>query len=669
MIRYLSVTAAFLVTTMAADLPIRTIVIYKNGLGYFERRGQLAAGESARLDFKNTDMNDVLKSLTLEDRGGAKITGVRYDSSEPLDHKLADFPFQVGNGSPLAAFLDQVKGARIELKFGAESLAGVVVSARLVAADKDHAEREQVVILLDSGDMRTLDVSAASTVRFSDPKLQLQLKDYLGAVSQARSKDKRSVYIDSADSRARDIMASYTLPMGVWKSSYRLVFTDKPQPTLEGWAIVDNTTGEDWTNVQIAVVSGRPVSFISRLYDAKFVQRQTVDLPEDRVAGPVLYEGAMGAAVNAVMASPAPPPPARAKAMAGGVVGGFLQDAPVGGRDFKNLAALSEVAVDTQARELGDLFEYRFATPVNIKKDESAMLPFVQQAINARKLLIYSESYGRNPMAAAELTNSTGKTLDGGPITVFDGASYAGEALMETLKNADKRLISYAVDLGTRITTLFDSSAAVVREIHANRGTITTRSSIQETKTYTIANVDQKAKTLILEHPERPQYTLINRKPSETTTTAYRFEVKLAPGATEKFPVTEEHIYENSTMVSSLTPDTLLVYVQNKALSDAGRRQLQQILDQKSQIAALENQLRDTDAALAEIVRDQDRIRQNINSLRQVSGQQDQVQKYSRQLADQETDIAAKRDKESDLKKQKLALETALNAAIEKLSF
>jgi len=133
--------------------------------------------------------------------------------------------------------------------------------------------------------------------------------------------------------------------------------------------------------------------------------------------------------------------------------------------------------------------------------------------------------------------------------------------------------------------------------------------------------------------------------------------------------VTEEHVYENSFSISSLNPDTLLVYVQNKILPDAGRRQLQQILDQKRQIAALGDQIKDMDAALAEIVRDQDRIRQNINSLRQVSGQQDQVQKYSRQLADQETDIAAKRDKESDLKKQKLALETALNAAIEKLSF
>src|SRR5271165_4609413 len=321
MLRYLSVTAVLLATTMAADLPIRTIVIYKNGLGYFERHGQLAAGESARLDFKNSDMNDVLKSLTLEDRDGAKITGIHYDSSEPLANKLADFPFSLADASPLAAFLDQVKGARLEMKFGAESLAGVIVSARLVPADKDHAEREQVVVLLDSGDLRTLDLSAASLVRFSDSKLQIQLKDYLAAVRQARSKDKRSVYIDSSDSKARDIVASYALPMGVWKSSYRLVFTDKPQPTLEGWAIVDNTTGEDWTNVQIAVVSGRPVSFISRLYDAKFVQRQTVDLPEDKVAGPVLYQGGIGG-ISASLASPAPPPPPGGRRRRGARQGG-----------------------------------------------------------------------------------------------------------------------------------------------------------------------------------------------------------------------------------------------------------------------------------------------------------------------------------------------------------
>ncbi len=167
-------------------------------------------------------------------------------------------------------------------------------------------------------------------------------------------------------------------------------------------------------------------------------------------------------------------------------------------------ASQSTIVANVASADLAELFEYRFSTPITVKKDESAMLPFLQQKIDSRKLLIYSENYGEHPMNAAELTNSTGKTLDGGPITVFDAASYAGEALMTTLKTGDKRLISYAVDLGTRITTKFDSTGNLVREIHVNRGTLTTRLAQQETRTFTIHNVDQKAKTLIIEHPERP---------------------------------------------------------------------------------------------------------------------------------------------------------------------
>ena len=203
--------------------------------------------------------------------------------------------------------------------------------------------------------------------------------------------------------------------------------------------------------------------------------------------------------------------------------------------DAKKVAP-STIVASASAGELGELFEYRIAQPVTIRKDESAMLPFLQQPIEARKLLIYSDHSSQHPTNAAELTNSTGKTLDGGPITVYDGGAYGGEALMETLKAGDKRLISYAVDLGTRITEAFGSKQAVVREIHANRGMLTTKSAMEETRTYTIRNVDQKAKTLIIEHPLRQGYTLLNQKPAEKTASAYRFEIALAADATAGIP-------------------------------------------------------------------------------------------------------------------------------------
>jgi hypothetical protein len=652
----------------AAELPVRTVVLYKHGVGYFQRAGTLGPGESARLDFKASEMNDVLKSLTINDRGG-KVTGLRYDSSIPLDKKLSEFPFEISNGAPLSAVIDQLKGARIEMEFGTQKVAGAIVSARLIAGDKDHPEREQLTLLMDTGELRNVDLAAATSIRFPDAKLQLQFKDYLAALTGARSQDKRSVYIDSTDSKSRDVQADYIMPMPAWKSSYRLLFADTGQPTLEGWAIVDNTTGEDWTNVHLSLVSGKPISFISQLYAPKYIQRQGAELPEDQAVAPTVYTGA----VAALMAPPPPPPAAKPRAQAGaaGVIGGV--PGAINGRAADNLLNLAEASSITPpgaATEIADLFEYSIATPVTVRKDESAMMPFLQQKVSARKLIIYSDSSKPNPFSAAEITNNTGKTLDGGPITVFDAGAYAGEALVETFKNADKRFINYGVDLGTRIATNLDSRNDAVRELHAHNGLLVTRAAQVQKRTYSVRNVDAREKTLVIEHPVRSGYNLIDTaKPAETARNVYRFEIKLPANGGLDFPVTEEHVYDTQISVSSLNPDGLLTYIRNKAISDNARRQLQQIADVKTKIADTDAEKTSLTNQINTLTRDEERNRQNITSLSAVSGQQQIVQDYARKLADQETQIAKLHDREAALDQQRAALQAQLNGQIEKLDF
>jgi len=645
----------------AADLPITEVTLYKHGVAHLERAGELKPGETARLDFKPDDMNDVLKSLTITDGNGGKVNGVRYDSSDPLEKRLEDFPFKLGASASLAAFLDQIKGARVELKLGAGDAAGIIISARVVE-QYGQPPREVLVLLMDSGDIRSFDLGAASAVKLSDPKLQSQLAAYLTVLNQSHARDRRSVYIDAVGSGTRKLTASYMTPAAVWKSSYRLMFGAAGEPMLEGWAIVDNTSGDDWNNVRLAVVSGKPVSFITQLYAPRYVQRPYAELAENLAAAPVVYAGAMTGRMEAAkdQKAAAPGPPAMAQAL------------PLFGRnvaDLNSSVVPSSFAATADARQAGELFEYSFATPVTVKQGESAMLPFLQQKIGARKLLVYSENYGLNPRDAAELTNNTGKTLDGGPITVYDDGTYAGEALIETLPRSDKRLISYGVDLGTRVTTAFNSSQAVVREIHFQRGILTARSAVQETKTYTIKNVDAKAKTLVIEHSQRPGYTLMERKPSETTPSAYRFEVKLAASVPETFPVREEHVYDQALSVTNLTPDVLAVYVQNKTLNAAARQQLDQIAQKKAEVAANDAALRQAEADINSLTQDQTRIRSNIESLNRVNGQQDQVQQYARQLAGAETKLAALRDTQSDLRKKKAALESQLNSLMERIEF
>ena len=657
----------------AAELPVRQVILYKHGVAFFERSGDLAAGESAKLDFKAGDMDDVLKSLTLEESGGGKVTGIRYDSSQPLANRLADFPFKLGDRQSLAQFLDQLKGAHVELQYGTQPIKGSILSGRLTA-DKDNKElsKETLVVLTESGDLRSIDLTGVQSLRLTDPNLQLQLREYLTAVANSRNKDQRSVYIDSADKKGRKLTASYMIPMPAWKSSYRLIFPPSGDAMLEGWAIVDNTTADDWTNIKLSVVSGRPISFTTKLYDPKFMFRPNAELAEDRAVAPEVYAGVIsagtGGAIGGVIGGvpPAAPAPLRNNRMM------MAEQQAVAMDRFSMSASLqkgSGITVSAQGREMGELFEYNFSTPVTVKRNESAMIPFLQQKLTARKLLIYSDHSTPNPRNAAELTNTSGKTLDGGPITVYDDGAYAGEALMETVKAGDKRLISYGIDLGTRVTTLLDSSSNIVREVHLRKGIVMAKSAARETITYTMKNVDAKPKTLVIERPLRDGYKVLNTKPFETTAKSNRFEVKLPANQELQIPITEERQLEESFGASDVNRDLVAVWTQNKALSPAGRQALERILAKQDEISAAGNDLNIATAEQGDIIKDQERLRQNLGSLNRVAGQQELVQKYVKDLSDQETKIAQLRDRISVQRKKKIALESELGSLIEKLEF
>jgi hypothetical protein len=652
---------------VAAEIPVKQIILYKHGIGYFEREGVVAAGEEARLDFKTSDMNDVLKSLTVADGSGGRISGVRYDSNETLDQRLDRYPFRVGSQERLSAFLDSIKGAHIELKSAEHTVNGAILGARTVAI-----EHEQVTLLDDSGDVANYDLATVSSLRLLDPHLQEQLKQYLQTLAQAQSREKRSVYIDSAGGSSRQLRISYISPTPIWKSSYRLALGGS-NSTLEGWAIVDNTTGEDWNSVKLSVVSGRPISFISLLDTPRYGRRQVAELPEDRAAGPVVYAGSVDALAVPPAAGNANGFLARsgsAGAVGGRLDGTHLGTGPLAPKAFTEFAQLQASSVEgATGAAIGELFEYNFANPITIKKNQSAMLPFLQDKVAARKLLIYTEHDGEHPVNAAEIVNNTAKTLDGGPITVYDAGAYAGEALFETLKDGDKRLIGYAVDYGTRITTAFDSSQKTIREIHVKDGALQLRYAERQVRNYTIKNVDAKAKTLIVQQEGIGQYNVLAPKPVERTATAYRFEVNVPANGSQTLKVEQERTTENLTQVFSSTPDFLAVIVENKELSERGKKQLQGVLDLKRRLAANDASLHTAKSQTSDLTEDQTRLRQNIDSLNRVKGQEEQVRQYSTQLAGNEAQLAKLRDQGRDLALRSASLNTELRGAIDTLDF
>ncbi len=671
-----------MVAWCAVDVPVRRVVLYKHGVAYFERSGSIPAGEEARLDFKTAEMNDVLKSFTVSDATGNRLSGVRYDANEPIDQQLAKFPFRIGESQSVTVFLDNIKGAELELKRGDQRITGTIMGARVVQA---QSPTEQLTMLLASGEIENFDLGSVASFRLTDAALEDQLKRYLAAMARSKSADKRSLYLDFASRGAKDLSVSYVAPSAIWKSSYRLALKGDASQ-LEGWAIVDNTTDEDWVNVNLSVVSGRPISFISLLDTPHFGNRQVAELPEDRAAGPVVYGGAIdtrqyvanqlvtpgqgtgypsgvaGGMLGGVPgASPQAPPPPPAQAPVGSVAQSVEVQASSNG-------FLGSTVEGATGETIGEIFEYDFATPVTIRKNESAMLPFLQTRVAARKLLIYNNTSSEHPVNAVELANETGKTLDGGPVTVYDEGAYAGEALFETVKTGDKRLLGYAVDYGTRISTTFDSGEEQLQRVHVRDGNLELEYATRQTAAYTIRNVDAKAKTLLIEETVQENQKLLAPKPSERTAKAYRFEIRLGAHETRELKVEHELATENVTVIANATPDFLLE-VTNAEIGESARRQLRQIAELKQRIVDAQSEVTALRSRQGELSTDQTRLRMNIDSLNRVKGEEQQVRDYSSQLAANEAELRKLTGQISDAENRKAALEKTLRDSIGKLRF
>ncbi len=632
-------------------LPVRRVVLYKHGVGYFEREGKLDGRGDVLLEFKASEMSDVLKSLTLLGAGGA-VSGVSYEASDPLAKQLQQFAFSLPQGASLGQLLDQFKGARLAVRLGAGGeLRGNILGVHR-ARRNDSGEVEIVAMMLDGGEMRNVTLAEAAGIRLEDPRLQRELESYLQIVGSSQRRDSRLLRIHPG--AATELAVGYVVEAPVWKTSYRVVLSpEKPREALlQGWAIVDNTTAEDWKGVTLALVSGLPVSFTQNLYQAHYVRRPHVGLPIEMAAGPQAHEGVLSDEEKDSSASPAERALKSAsadfrmremnkRAPASPAMGG-VADAAALQRQEASYARSVEVA--TSARALGELFEYRIDRAVDIARNQSAMIPFLQSGVKVERVLLFTPGgAGEHPYDALLLENSTGKTLDGGAITVIEGSQYAGEALIETMKPGDSRPISFAVDLGTRISTAFESRQNEVFSVKVRRGTVLTRAKNVDVRTYTVRNTDSRPRKLVVEHPVRPQWKLAEgAKPAETTTRHYRFRMELPAKETAKLRVEEEHEISSSITLASLTPDLLATFVRNKALSPEAQKQLEQIFAVKEQIAAVQKDAAARQEELNELFRDQERLRQNINNLRSLPGQQDQVNAYAAKLTGQEKQVEAK---------------------------
>ncbi len=669
----------------AGKLPVKRVVLYKNGVGYFEHSTQVRGNQDLNIDFTSGQLDDALKSLTVVDLGGGHIQGVRFNSVAPLSERLKTLRLPLAENTSRRDFLNALRGTRVEVHSGSASAVGKLLSVETIKTfgEKDQeVQTTEVTLVTDDGDMRSFTLTPGASLRVADRELSDEVNRYLNLIGSAKAVDLRRLTISAAGTGEREIFVSYISEVPVWKSTYRiLIDKDHAQnPLLQGWAVVDNTIGEDWNDVQLSLVAGAPQSFVQNISQPMYVQRPTVPLPEAEILTPETHEAAM------MKLAPPPPPMQETMGMAGaqpmvrsngmviggpmagggggggvgrGFGGGFLAGSGPGPGAPQPMSEAVEAETATAvAKTAGDYFEYNLKENVTIGKNQSALVPILQARVEAEKVTLWNED-SDTPRRALWLNNTSGTELDAGSFDILDDNTFAGEGMLDSIRPGEKRLISYAADSAIQVKTRTESSERPITHVVIAKGLMTVTREDYELKTYTVSNSDTAARDVIIEHPARDGWNLAkDLKPEETSASFHRFRLKVEPKTSAELAVEEFHPREFDVQLTNLDTSWIDLLTQEKRMTPAISQALKRVLDQKGVITGIDTQIRSRRQDADSITTDQGRIRENMKALKGSPEERALVQRYTQQLNSQEdrlaalhtqiADLQARRQKESD---------------------
>jgi hypothetical protein len=678
-------------TQPVADVPVKEVVLFSSGVGYFEHFGTVQGDGSTELRFKTNQINDILKSLVLQDLDGGRVSAVTYPSQDPIAKTLKSFQVDITNNPPLADLLNQLRGSKVTLAINGEKTIGVILGVetkKKAIGDKGETVQESVLNLVSGGKILSQPLDAVNSIQLDDAALQDELNKALVALAGARDQDKKPVKISFTGAGERHVRLGYVVETPIWKTSYRLILgksDDKAaaatRPTLadgklQGWAIVENQTDNDWNNVQLSLVSGRPISFIENLYTPLYLPRPTVEPELFASLRPQMYADGMQAKQMLQPGGQAPGLIQQLRAARGGGGGGGGQS---GGNLFngdREVAAeaaaapimdpTASIASVASAASVGELFEYTVGS-VTLPRQKSAMLPIITDPIDVERVSIYNQSVlPRNPLNGAKISNTTKKHLLAGPITVFDGATYAGDAQIDNLPPGQERLLSYGVDLQMLVDATKNASSSELQTGKIIKGALLLTSKYVNTQDYVAENKSDHEKVLIIEHPRRAGWELADTvSPVEKTDNAYRFRETVPAGKSVKLTVKEQVVQSQSIAILPADFGTVDFYRQQGAIPKPVQDALLKAIAMKQALVDTQRQIDVSKSHLSDITSEQSRIRDNLKAVKDTSQYYTHLME---KLSDQETDIEKTQKADADLQGQLEKQRTELERYLENLN-
>lgn len=667
--------AGALCSAAAAELPLTRVVLSSAGLAQFTHSGPVSAGSTVELAVRLDQVDDILKSMTVFDREGA-IGAVSLPGKTPLAELFRDLPFGPDALNSRTALLSALIGSEVEI-------AGQVAAKGRVfhVEDEDVAlpnnggttTRHRLTLMTDKGLVQAV-LEEVTALRFTDPRAQAQVERALAGLAENRAKERRTLSIGFLGQGARNVSVSYVVAAPVWKAAYRLVLPKEgAKARLQGWAVLENLTGGDWTNVDLVLVSGNPVALRQPLYTAFFAERPEVPvataarlLPRsDDADQPVLRLPALAQA-PARKATVAPAPPQMAQTQRA-----FAPRAPGAAPETATAQdVLAAVANAAEADDASTQLLYRFPAKISLATGHTMMLPFLDRELTVTRTWLYQpETSARRPFAAVRLRNDGDAGLPPGILTAFETSAegpvnFVGDAQLPLLPKGSFKFITFALDgktdirredKGVRSTTL---GKAVNGEL-----TLTTRS--RRSIAYEVTPPPDEDREIVVEEARADGW-----KPSpeskdvEETPTRFRYRIAAPKGRTTKADLVLERTDRQTVQLADLGTEEILARIRGLDNESAALKEaVAKLAALVTEINKTKSQRVQLDAERKRIAEDQDRIRRNLQSvgagsdlgrryLDTLKSQEDRLADITRSDAALEDGLAAKRKSAEEVARQ-----------------
>lgn len=637
----------------ADDLDLKRVVLSTGGVAYLEYEATVDGDSALAFDVRLDQVDDVLKSfIVLDDTGG--VGTVTLPGRQPLDEIFRDLPFAAAALSSTVALLQALAGEEVEVEGNAD-VSGRILSVvpETVALDGGATTtRHRLTLATDDG-LRQAIVEDSTAIRFTDPALQDQVANALAALAGHRIEDRRTLTLQATGEAERTVRLGYVVEAPLWKTTYRLALGEGPTALLQGWATLENMTGQDWDGVELTLVSGNPVTFRQALYESYWVDRPWVPVDVAGRVVPMVDSGAMRdvltkAQEEAFHRSAGEASEMLAMSYDASVV--MTEQAAPAPTQMANVGGAASEDAATQV-------VFRIADPVTVAAGDSLSVPIVSRQVPAERIALYQpQTDPRHPLAAVRLTNDSGAGLPPGVVTIYEpstasgGETFVGDARLGTLPAGEERLVAFALDQRTLVDRE-DKHQETIGKLGIDRGVLTATLLQRQTTLYAVQAPAGEALDVIIEHPRQPGWELVAPAGEvETTDLVYRLPLAVPAGGAATLEVALELPRDQVMQLVNMGSDQILWFADNGEVPQEMRAVFRRIAELRAAVEETGRALDEANRQRGVILEEQDRLRRNLES---VPSGSDLASRYLTKLAEQEDLIEEQLDRIDTLEAQR----------------